>query len=494
MLAPFGAPGAVVDGRYRIEEIVARGGAGTVFRATQLNLDRPVALKLLHEGASDAAALARFQREAQLLQRLEHPNIVRLLDFGSAEGGAPFLVFEYLRGATLDRVLTATGPMPPARVAHVAAQILKALMEAHAAGVGHRDLKPQNVFLSTYQGETDFVKVLDFGIAKAGASGGITERGAVVGTPAYMAPEQIMGEAATPASDLYALGLLMAEALTGVPVHGGLSVAEIAARQIAPDPVPHAPAVLGSPLARVIQRATEKDPARRYVSASAMLADLPSAQSIALGTAPAPGYAAPSGITHVPASALVPASSVLTHAPVALPHVPPPPPRGRPKASGPPWLLFGVLGGGAAMIAAALFVVFAFVRVSDEPASRSPQPPTNGSPRSAAGGHLALSQITTDTLIERVEAAGYKVSNNSETKSQGSTISTVSFLRDNRGGYALLYRFDSVQAAKSTEGAMSQSDDDAVLREDRMVLVVKVANGAERGNAASRRLLAAIVR
>jgi hypothetical protein len=237
-----------------------------------------------------------------------------------------------------------------------------------------------------------------------------------------------------------------------------------------------------------------------------MLAELPPTPSFPSGTSPlyqipsnsfgfATTHAAPegAGLTQVPSSAITPGPSAPTHAPVAMPHLPAPPPRGRPKASGPPWLLLGVLGGGVATIALALFVVLALARRADEPAT-SPRSPVAGSPRNESGGHMALRQITTDMLIERVEAAGFKVVNNQEIKNTGYTISTVSVMRDNRGGYALLYHWDNLEIAKSTEKSMSEQDDNAVLREDHHVLVVKVANGAERGNAASRRLLAAIVR
>jgi serine/threonine-protein kinase len=268
------APGTLIGDRYRIEALIGEGGFGAVFRAVQLALDRPVALKVMLPDLLANDGLARFQREAELGQRLEHPNTVRLLDFGRAGDGSPYLVFELLKGQTLERAIHDAGRLPVPRVHRVATQMLKALMEAHSLGIVHRDLKPANVFLCNFQGEVDFVKVLDFGIAKGSGLRPLTQRGQVVGTPAYMAPEQVMGHEATFASDLYALGLLMSEALAGAPVFQGASGADIAREQMSANAVPHAPEVVSSPLGRVILRATQKQPERRYASAAAMLADL----------------------------------------------------------------------------------------------------------------------------------------------------------------------------------------------------------------------------
>ena len=280
--APSFAPGAVIADRYRIEASIGEGGYGAVFRATQLTLGRPVALKVLLSTVLDEDGLRRFQREAELAQRMDHPNTVRLLDFGRATDGSPFLVFELLKGQTLDAAIRANRGLPAARVQRIAAQVLKALMEAHALGIVHRDVKPANVFLCNFEGEPDFVKVLDFGIAKGAGQGPLTRSGQVVGTPSYMPPEQVKGETVTFAADLYALGLVMSEALSGMPVFRGASGTEIIAEQVAPVPAPHAPEALGSPLASVILRATQKQPERRYGSAAEMLAHV----QAAMGNAP----------------------------------------------------------------------------------------------------------------------------------------------------------------------------------------------------------------
>jgi serine/threonine protein kinase len=278
----FGArPGEVVDGRYRVEEVIGRGGFGVVVRAVQLNLGRPVAIKLLRpELLATELIVKRFLREARLVQRLEHPNTVRLLDVGQTAEGVPFLVFELLTGRPLDRVIRLEGPLEAGRVARIAGQALKALVEAHERQVVHRDLKPANIYLCEYQSERDYVKVLDFGIGKALDASGpgftvLTQAGKIVGTPNYLAPERLRGEASeAPSSDLYALGLIMAEMLAGRAVVSGPSFDAICAVHLAEAPLELPPAVVGSPLAPVIRRAVEKDPARRFTSAAEMLAAL----------------------------------------------------------------------------------------------------------------------------------------------------------------------------------------------------------------------------
>ncbi len=268
--------GDVVAGRYRVEALLGRGGFGVVYRAVQLNIGRAVALKmLLAEALAHPEGIARFRREAELAQRLEHPNTVRLYDFGETEQGLPFIAWELLRGRALDEVLAATGGLPPARVARIAVQALKALMEAHALGIVHRDVKPSNLFLCEFSGEPDFVKVLDFGIAKSLSDGpGLTSDGIIVGTPSYMSREQVGGRDLTPASDLYALGLVMAEALTGRPVFAAESGLALCMAQLSEAPVPLPPSVLASPLASVIARAVQKDPAARFATAAEMLAQI----------------------------------------------------------------------------------------------------------------------------------------------------------------------------------------------------------------------------
>ncbi len=253
-----------------------------MFRATQLSLDRMVALKLLHRHlVGNDEHLARLWREAKLTQKLEHPNTVRLFDFGRDENGMPYVAWELLKGQSLERLLE-QGKMPLARTVHIASQVLKSLMEAHAAGVIHRDIKPANIFVSDFPGEPDFVKVLDFGLAKAlcddhGPAQDLTRPGHTVGTPSYMAPEQISGGSVQPCSDLYAVGLVMSEMIAGQAVFRGDSAIAVCSEQLSPAPVPHLPGVLRSPLGPVIHRATQKDPKRRFATAAEMLRELEAA-------------------------------------------------------------------------------------------------------------------------------------------------------------------------------------------------------------------------
>ncbi len=268
-------PGQVVAGRYELVELLGQGGHGAVYRAVQRPLGREVAIKMiLVEAIYSGGMLERFAREAALVQRLEHPNTVRLFDYGTTEQGLPYIVFELLRGRTLEQELE-RGTLTPFRVGLVASQVLKSLMEAHALGIVHRDVKPSNVLLVDYSGETDFVKVLDFGVARnvktEGEKPGITHDGQIIGTPSYMAPEQVRGSVVGPAADLHALGLVMAEATSGTRIDGAGSAMEIWMKQTSPDPVQLPHLVTSSALGPVIVRATRKIVSERYPSAEAML-------------------------------------------------------------------------------------------------------------------------------------------------------------------------------------------------------------------------------
>jgi serine/threonine protein kinase len=325
------APGDVVAGRYRVEGVLGEGGFGAVYRATQLNLDRPVALKmLLPEALGNEEAFARFRREAELAQRLQHPNTVRLYDFGETDDGLPFIAWELLLGRPLDALLRDERVLGPARVARIAAQILKALMEAHALGIVHRDIKPSNVFLCEFSGEREFVKVLDFGIAKNTRGKAITMVGSILGTPSYMAPEQLKGAEVSPASDVYALGLLMAEALSGQSAYGAATGATLIMAQLSDTPAVMPPSVTGSPLGPIVLRAIQKRPAARFPDAAAMMAQLepvlaslaprPAAAAPSFASAPTVlAYSAPGGqvVVHPPASAAAPTSPASVAVPVA---------------------------------------------------------------------------------------------------------------------------------------------------------------------------------
>ena len=213
--------GQVVSGRYRILSLLGEGGMGAVYLAEHTLMRKRVALKLLHaEMSRDEEVLARFRREAEAAAHVEHPNVAAATDFGQTDDGAFFLVLEYVEGTSLRDTLQ-KGALSAERSLHVARQIALALERAHGAGIVHRDLKPENVMLVQRGDDPDFVKVLDFGIAKVeshlqrDAGQPLTRLGTILGTPEYMAPEQALGEAVGPGADLYAVGVILYEMLTG---------------------------------------------------------------------------------------------------------------------------------------------------------------------------------------------------------------------------------------------------------------------------------------
>jgi serine/threonine-protein kinase len=269
--------GEVID-RYCIEEKLAEGGMSSIYRARHVALDRECALKVLSgEIASDRELVARLQREAHAVARLDHPNVVKLFDFGETPAGLPYLVMELIPGRSLDRVLIAEAPFPAARVAGILRQVVAGLAEVHRRGFVHRDLKPSNVMLVA-QERGERAVILDFGLAqpRPEAEGAAIERltrtGITVGTPAYMAPERMRGELGTPASDFYALGALLYEMLSGRPPFLG-EVTEIVARQLSgtPDPLP-----VTTGLEPLALRLLAVDPAARPQSAAAVIAAIDS--------------------------------------------------------------------------------------------------------------------------------------------------------------------------------------------------------------------------
>jgi serine/threonine-protein kinase len=206
--------GELVLDRYVIESLIGQGGMGEVYRARHQTLGMPVAIKTI-TGAASPELTQRFTREAQLLARVRHPNVVSILDVGRTLGGTPCMVMEFLEGEALDSRLERRGASPWREVRAVALAVLKGLTAIHGAGIVHRDLKPANVLIT--RGNPSVVKIVDFGIAQPTAQGArkITQQGAVIGTPAYMSPEQLVGGDIDARSDLYALGLMLYELSTG---------------------------------------------------------------------------------------------------------------------------------------------------------------------------------------------------------------------------------------------------------------------------------------
>jgi eukaryotic-like serine/threonine-protein kinase len=257
----------VLAARYRLDHLIASGGMGEVWRAVDLVLDRPVAVKLLHaEYAQHAETVARFRAEARHAANLSHPSIAQVYDFGEAIKERPaFLVMELIAGPPLTEVL-ANGPLPPARVLDVVAQVAAGLAAAHAAGVVHRDIKPGNLLVD----RSGAIKITDFGIAHALGSAPLTRTGALIGTPAYLAPERVNGQAAGPPSDLYSLGMVAYECLAGSLPFTGTALEIALAHQH--QSLPPLPAAVPHEVAELIAQLTASDPARRPASAGVVAA------------------------------------------------------------------------------------------------------------------------------------------------------------------------------------------------------------------------------
>jgi eukaryotic-like serine/threonine-protein kinase len=280
--------GRVVANRYVLHEPLGAGGYGVVYRATDLEEPREVALKILGLDAVGASGgFERFCREVLVLSELDHPGIVKMLDFGETEIGEPFIACEMLRGRTLEDVFAERGRLSLREVADISAQVLDALDAAHAQGIVHRDIKPSNIFLMEGDGA---VKLLDFGVARqVGVGGTLTQHGEIIGTPSYMAPEQVTSAKLGPPTDLYALGLVMAEAITGEVVVTGRTAVRICMAQGSPDPVTLPAAVTYSALGHAIVTATQKRYESRFQEAREMLSALHAAFEVdARDTLPPP--------------------------------------------------------------------------------------------------------------------------------------------------------------------------------------------------------------
>ena len=265
--------------RYRLGEVIGRGGMAEVRHGSDIRLGRDVAVKVLREDlARDPLFRARFRREAQSAASLDAPTVVAVYDTGEDDRGVPWIVMEFVDGRTLRDILTTEGRLLPERALEVTADVCSALDVAHAAGMVHRDIKPANVML-TSRGE---VKVMDFGIAQAaaGAESTMTQTAAVIGTAAYLSPEQARGEHVDARSDLYSTGCLLYELVTGVPPFVGDSPVAVAYQHVRENPVPpseYDPSLLPSmaqTLDAVILKAMAKNPANRYQSADEMREDL----------------------------------------------------------------------------------------------------------------------------------------------------------------------------------------------------------------------------
>ena len=273
--------GTLLDGRYRVHTPIATGGMSTVYRGLDVRLDRPVALKVMDSRYStDEHFLTRFGREAKAVARLKDPGLVAVYDQGgggsrTANGPAgqpPFLVMELIEGGTLRELLTERGPMPPHAVAAVLTPVLGGLAVAHRAGLVHRDIKPENVLISD-DGE---VKIADFGLVRAVADAKITSTSVILGTAAYLSPEQVSTGDADPRSDVYAVGILTYELLTGSTPFGGDSALAVAYLRMDNDVRAPSSAIAGVPAQfdEFVRRATQRDADQRFADAGEMRTEL----------------------------------------------------------------------------------------------------------------------------------------------------------------------------------------------------------------------------
>lgn len=366
----------IFDGRYRIVRRLGSGGMANVYLAEDDELGRRVAIKILNDRyASDELFVERFRREAKSAAGLSHPNIVSIYDRGEAEG-TYYIAMEVIEGRSLKELIRTSGRLRPAQAIAYTRQILAALRFSHRNGIIHRDIKPHNILV----GPEERLKVTDFGIARAGTSQ-MTETGSIMGTAQYLSPEQARGAPVTAASDLYSVGIVLYEMLTGQVPFSGDTPVEIAMKHLNEAPHPPSAVAPGIPadLDRVVLRVLSKDPADRYQSAEEMDSDLARIEAglpVARETAEA--------ATAILAGTASPAPTASTQ--VLRPRQPPPkapPPRRPPpydpyaqppkrKRSPLPWLIALVL-----LIAAGVAGWYVYQRVSDELADRKPVPVPN---------------------------------------------------------------------------------------------------------------------
>lgn len=282
-LAPIVMPSRVVAGKYRIESPLGSGAAATVYRATHLGLKRPVALKILHDrNRSDEQFVKRFHGEALAASKLEHVNVTRVIDFGE-ENGELYLAMELVEGMSLERIISEEGAQPALRVAKIGLQVCRALTFAHEHGVIHRDIKPENVMILRDVDDDDepcdVVKVCDFGLAKLrtpeAENADLTVAGMLCGSPAYMSPEQSVGEQLDARSDIYSLGVTLFEAVTGELPHEANALAELFSKKLTEPPrKPSSLRPVDAELERIIMRTLSVDRAARPATAKELRKEL----------------------------------------------------------------------------------------------------------------------------------------------------------------------------------------------------------------------------
>ena len=331
-LDPF--PGRLIAGNFRIERLIGQGAMGNVYKAEQLSLGKAVAVKVLHAHLMDDEKLVgRFKREAKSASKLNHPNSIQIIDSGQDKDGTLYIAMELLAGRDLAQVIRDDFPLPLPRVVRIMTQVMSALDEAHAHGVIHRDLKPSNIMLIERRGEKDFVKVCDFGIAKATAADGkdleedrqqmLTIQGLVCGTPEYMSPEQARAEVLDGRADLYSAAIILYQLVTGDIPFKSESPMGIVSRHLAEPPTRPSVRRPDLPIPRAVDelilRGMEKDRQRRFATAVEFREALEGLAGAAAGqlTPLPPGIQASIPTTNAMAGAAPGATAVIPPMPVA---------------------------------------------------------------------------------------------------------------------------------------------------------------------------------
>lgn len=270
--------GTTIDGRYLVERVLGEGGMGLVYRAKHIVLNKLLAVKVLRPDVSrDEEIITRFRQEAQSASAIGNQHIIDISDFGTLPDGSTYFVMEYLDGADLTKVIEQQSPLEPSRIIYIAKQLCDALFAAHEAGIVHRDLKPDNIYLIKRGNDTNFVKVLDFGIAKVGGtSSKLTRAGQVFGTPHYMSPEQCAGTGVDHRTDIYAIGIILYEMITGRTPFDADNLMGILTKHLYEAPVPPSQIRPDCPkdLESVVMRCIAKKQDERYATCRELLDDL----------------------------------------------------------------------------------------------------------------------------------------------------------------------------------------------------------------------------
>jgi len=491
--------GDVIAGRYRVLRTLGSGGYGDVVEAERVDGGASVAVKVMHDRLLDAPSVQqRFEREAAMLQQLRHPNIVQLLDFGQTDEALPFIAFELLIGDTLRRAIERDGALGMQRSLQVARQVLSALAAAHAVDVVHRDIKPENIFLC--QSPQQLVKVLDFGIAKpvnaGGAATALTATGQMIGTPHYMAPEQVRGAGDIGAeADLYSLGTVIAEMLTGAMLVQGATQIDLLMVHIADEPLPLPEQLQGTPIGAIIGRAVAKDPAARFASAAEMLAQLDALPVPPPSVGPTAAFPATSMAQGAPPQAVAATHFSVPMTPAGEAHTAHQSPALAPAAASSraasriTLLIAGAIG--------ALLVLVAGVGIGlwlgtcagagDKQQSeavakrrsdkRKRRPPKKSKPRAAAskkrGARWDMGEIRS-----RLEIAGYAIQNSSDGRYGEVRVATLSFSNHATAGAVSVYLYPSEENAQTASRGLARANIAVAVDGAQMLVVIMASTPA----------------